>query len=66
MATIKVEGMSCEHCVRRVTETIENVPGTSNVKVDLEAGKASFDQSGSSTIEDVIKAVKDAGYHSEA
>ncbi|MBT4511449.1 MAG: heavy-metal-associated domain-containing protein [Chloroflexi bacterium] len=65
MATINVEGMSCEHCVRRVTEAIEKLPGISNVKVDLQSGTATFDQSSPATVDDVVKSVNDAGYRGE-
>ncbi len=65
MATINVEGMSCEHCVRRVTEAIEKLPGISNVKVDLRSGTATFDQSSPTTVDDVVKSVNDAGYRTE-
>jgi copper chaperone len=65
MATINVEDMSCEHCVGRVTEAIEKLPGISNVRVDLQSGTATFDQSDSAVVEDVIKSVNDAGYRAE-
>ncbi len=65
MATINVEGMSCEHCVRRVTEAIEKLPVISNVKVDLQLGTATFDQLSPVTVDDVVKSVNDAGYRAE-
>ena len=40
--TIKVEGMSCEHCVRAVSDVISGIAGTANVKVELKSKTASF------------------------
>jgi copper chaperone len=40
MATIyAVEGMTCEHCVRSVTEEVAEVPGVAAVEVDLASGR---------------------------
>ena len=36
--TYQVTGMTCEHCVRAVTEEIGNVPGVTAVTVALVAG----------------------------
>lgn len=36
--TYQVTGMTCEHCVRAVTEEIENLDGVSAVAVDLIPG----------------------------
>ncbi|MDR0841484.1 MAG: copper ion binding protein [Christensenellaceae bacterium] len=35
---LRVEGMSCEHCVRAVTNAVGALPGVERVQVDL-AGK---------------------------
>ena len=32
---IKVEGMSCEHCVKAVTNAVNSVTGIGSVSVDL-------------------------------
>jgi len=39
---LKINGMTCEHCVRAVTKAISGIAGTSDVSVDLIAGTASF------------------------
>ena len=41
--TIKINGMTCDHCVKRVTKEISTIPGVSTVAVDLAAGTATFD-----------------------
>ena len=40
--TLKVEGMSCEHCVKAVTGAISGVSGVTDVAVSLQDGTASF------------------------
>ncbi len=32
---INIEGMHCDHCVKKVTEALENIEGVSKVKVNL-------------------------------
>jgi copper chaperone len=44
MATIRIKGMSCNHCVMAVTKALGAIDGISNVKVDLAKGEASFDE----------------------
>ncbi|MEA4855771.1 MAG: heavy metal-associated domain-containing protein [Solidesulfovibrio sp.] len=43
MTTMKVEGMHCPKCVASVTKALSEVPGLSNVSVNLEKGEATFD-----------------------
>ncbi len=52
---IKVEGMSCGHCVNTVTNAISEVSGVQEVQVSLEKNNAvvTFDES--QTSEDKIK-----------
>ena len=33
--TIKVEGMTCQHCVQTITEALNNITGLNTVNVDL-------------------------------
>ncbi len=42
MPSIKVNGMSCEHCRKSVTEALNKLPGVKDVKVDLLTGSASW------------------------
>ena len=42
MATIKIKGMTCRHCVLAVTRALGGIAGISGVEVDLEKGEASF------------------------
>ena len=44
MAVIKIKGMSCNHCVMRITKALQGIDGIRNVKVDLRSGEATFDE----------------------
>jgi len=43
MATVKIKGMSCQHCVGSTKKALEKIPGIQNVSVDLEKGEATFE-----------------------
>jgi copper chaperone len=41
MIRLRIEGMTCEHCVRTVQETLSKLPGVDRVaEVSLERGEA--------------------------
>jgi copper chaperone len=42
MTTIKIRGMSCQHCVMAVTKALGGIDGIKDVRVDLEKGDATF------------------------
>jgi copper chaperone len=37
-SVIRVEGMSCQHCVTAVSDAVNALPGIGSVDVDLDAG----------------------------
>jgi copper chaperone len=61
--TLKIEGMTCNHCVMRVAKALKSVPGVQDAQVDLQKGEASvtFDEA-KATQEIMSKAVVEAGY----
>lgn len=62
MSTIyAVEGMSCEHCVRSVTEEVGDVAGVRTVEVDLASGQMVVHGDGVDAAA-VRAAVDEAGY----
>lgn len=65
MSTIKIKGMSCQHCVARVTKALQGIAGVSNVQVSLDAGEATFDADASVDMSAVKQAVIKAGYSVE-
>jgi len=62
MATIKVKGMSCQHCVASVTKALNDIEGISDVKVDLEAGSATYNENSPVTIEAIKDAISRIGF----
>ena len=60
---LKVDGMSCSHCVGAVTGAIENLDGTAGVSVDLKSGKASFEYDPEKiTLKAIKAAIIEEGY----
>ncbi len=62
MTTIKILGMSCEHCVRAVTKVLSSIDGLEDVRVDLSRGEASFNEKKPQDPAVIISALKKAGY----
>ena len=61
--TVGVQGMTCGHCVRSVTEEITALEEVRDVRIDLVAGGLStVTVSGMATPEAVQAAVEAAGY----
>jgi copper chaperone len=61
--TIKVNGMSCGHCVAAVTKALENVPGVETAQVSLENGEAVV--TGEANSDELVRAVKEEGYEAQ-
>jgi copper chaperone len=59
--TYTVTGMTCSHCALSVREEISDVPGVTDVDVELATGRVSVIGAGF-TDEAVDAAVRDAGY----
>jgi len=57
---LEIQGMTCEHCVKRASKALQSVPGVAAVEVTLEPGAAKV--SGSSDSGELISAVETAGY----
>jgi copper chaperone len=63
MATVmKVNGMSCQHCVMSVTKALGQLEGIKNVQVDLAKGEVRFDNTKNTASDRIQKAIMDAGY----
>jgi len=65
MKTIKIKGMSCQHCVMAVTKALDEIEGIENVTVDLERGEASFDETRPVDGETIRERISNAGYEVE-
>ncbi|MDF1577555.1 MAG: heavy metal-associated domain-containing protein [Desulfurivibrionaceae bacterium] len=62
MATIKVIGMRCGHCVGAVTKALEDIDGIGNVKVDLEKAEATYEETGQVSTETIEEEIKKIGF----
>ena len=64
MTKLKIDGMSCDHCVRAVSEALRGVPGVETiVEVSLDRGEAILE--GSAETAALIAAVEEEGYRAE-
>jgi len=59
---ITVKGMSCGHCAAAVTKALEELPGVSQVQVDLSSGRVTFKSANPVPREELARVVKAAGY----
>ena len=62
VATLKVKGMSCQHCVMSVTKALTQLEGIKNVQVDLAKGEVRFDNTKEVASQRIEKAISEAGY----
>ncbi|MES1934783.1 CopZ family metallochaperone [Salinisphaera hydrothermalis] len=61
MTKLKIEGMSCQHCVKAVDTALSDVPGVDRVvAVRLDEGEAEVE--GTADTKALIAAVEEEGY----
>ncbi len=61
LENVKIEGMSCEHCVARVKKAIDAIDGVLNSDVSI--GSASVEYDDTKTGRDqIVKAIEGVGY----
>lgn len=60
MYELKVEGMSCSHCVGAVTKSVLGVDDAAKVDVDLQSGMVRIESK--QDLDAIKEAVSDAGY----
>jgi len=61
--TLKIQGMTCNHCVMRVAKALKAAPGVQDAQVDLLKGEAvvTYDEA-KSALDKLSSAVVEAGY----
>jgi len=59
--TLRVRGMMCEHCEKRVTQALSALPGVIAVQADHKTGRCTVRHSGAD-LSDMKRAIRDAGY----
>jgi copper chaperone len=60
MYQLRVEGMSCGHCVGAVTKAVKGVDAAASVEIDLASKTVKIESS--SALEPIKAAIEDAGY----
>jgi len=64
--TLKVEGMTCGHCVGRVKKALDAAPGVLEAKVDLASATAEIRFAAATDAEKLAEIVTEAGYPAKA
>ncbi|QEY65074.1 heavy-metal-associated domain-containing protein [Metapseudomonas lalkuanensis] len=64
MQVFKVQGMSCGHCVRAITQAVQARDQAADVQVDLAAGEVRV--ASRLAEEQVLEAIREEGYQAEA
>lgn len=58
----KVTGMQNAECVRLVTNAIQDLPGIGAVALSLASGEASIEHGPMLAAEDILQAIREAGF----
>ena len=58
---IKIEGMSCGHCVMRVKKALDGIDGITEANVTVGSASVKYDES-KAKMEDIHSAIEKAGY----
>lgn len=57
-----IEGMSCDHCKRRVEKALKSIEGVQSAQVNLEDGTATVESSKQLSEATLREAIEEAGY----
>jgi copper chaperone CopZ len=60
--TYQVPDVSCQNCVRHITEELETIPGVREVVVDLVAKTVTVDHDGAVADAQIRHGIEEAGY----
>jgi copper chaperone len=59
--SLKIEGMSCQHCVMRVKKALDAVDGVVSSEVEIGAAKITYDENRTDK-EKITQAINETGY----
>jgi copper chaperone CopZ len=59
---LKIEGMTCDHCVKHVKEALEGVAGVNSAAVSLKEKSAQVEHGDDVNLESLKAAVTEEGY----
>ncbi len=62
MTSIKIKGMSCNHCVMAATKALKEIEGLEDVSVNLEKAEATFTETKPVDPNLIKEKIKKAGY----
>jgi copper chaperone len=60
--TYTVTGMTCQHCVGSVRGELSQLPGVTDVQVDLESGKVTVTSDEPIAVDAIRASIDEAGY----
>jgi copper chaperone len=60
--TFHVPNISCQHCVRRITQALTAVPGVQTVQVDIATKQVEVTYEGADTLDRVRATLEEIGY----
>ena len=60
--TLTITGMRDEHCLRLVTNAIQDLPGIGHLEISLETGAATIEHGAFVSAADIYQATEDAGF----
>jgi copper chaperone CopZ len=60
-ATLSIDGMSCGHCVKAVSQALRKLPGVDVEQVAIGSATVAYDPSATS-LDEIVDAVSDEGY----
>lgn len=62
MNVIKVKGMSCDHCVKRISDNLLKLDYVKEVHVSLDNNTISVELTENKKLKDIIEIINDLGY----
>ena len=62
VTTLKVKGMTCQHCVMSVKKALGQLEGIQNVDVDLQKGEVRFENNRPVESDRIAKAIESVGF----
>lgn len=62
MMTFIVEGMSCKHCVKKITDALMSMEGVKKVKADLKTKEVDVTIRGKVSRDEMKEVIEDLGY----
>ena len=60
---LKVDGMTCQHCVQTITDALEKITGTNKVAVDLDKKEVQVDYNEEETnLQEISDKIVEVGF----